>query len=86
MSIHNYTYTRTYTGGRIHKMREHIQNAVQKTQVPTAYDLSVTDFKDLYNLVQEGREWEALTTAFNYGFHQGRQAEKNKQKKARKTQ
>lgn len=79
-------YTYKHIQEDIYRMREHIQNAVQVTQIPRAYDLSVTDFKDLYDLIQEGKEWEALTTAFNYGFHQGKQAEKNRQKKARQKQ
>ena len=67
-------------------MRQHIVNALQKTEVPTAYDLCVTDFNDLYNLIQDGQTYDAIVTAFKYGYHQGRQAEKNRQKKARAKQ
>ena len=50
-----------------------------KSTIPYNYELTYGELRDLYSiLMDEGRDgrWDALTTAFDYGFVLGARAQK----------
>lgn len=51
-----------------------------KGSIPDVYDLTIVDLQELHEILHDSsrdREWDALCTAFRYGFALGARAERS---------
>lgn len=62
------------------KMFENALKSVQPngtcggSKVPYAYDIGSKDMVGLYEMMLEGKYWDAITAAFHFGFVMGNRA------------
>ena len=60
--------------------RDMISTAAKaKNTIPEHYDITVGELQELYSILKDDTrdgEWDALTTAFDYGFILGARAQK----------
>ena len=47
-----------------------------KDLIPTAYDMDSTEMKAIYEMFKSGDPYDAICTAFDYGFVLGARAQK----------
>lgn len=47
-------------------------------EVPLRYEITVEEMNRLHDMIHSGKEFEALSMAFDFGFALGRRAEKKK--------
>jgi hypothetical protein len=55
--------------------------SVESLQVAFEYDMKNKELMGVYELLKEGHIFEALSLTFEYGYYQGRRAEKTKPRK-----
>lgn len=49
-------------------------------KIPGNYDMTVGELESLYQMIKQNEIFEALSTAFKYGFILGSQSEREKQR------
>ena len=42
--------------------------------IPSAYDMSIEDMRGIFEMMLDGKYWEAIETAFDFGFVMGNRA------------
>lgn len=62
-------------------MNRNMMNTVDKVKdnIPANYDITIPELQELYEILQDPNrdgKWDALTTAFHYGFALGARAQK----------
>ena len=59
-------------------MMKTVETIKGKNLVPTAYDMTVQEINALHEMIHSGLdgEWDAIVTAFDYGFVLGARAQK----------
>ncbi len=57
-------------------MLKTVETIKGKNLIPTAYDLDSSEMKTLYEMFQSGDPFDAICTAFDYGFILGARAQK----------
>lgn len=57
-------------------MMKTVETIKGKDLIPTAYDLDSNEMKTIYEMFQSGDPFDAISTAFDYGFVLGARAQK----------